>query len=302
MVNGGQSDSYSESMEREAEAEAAEEVSENGPLLAADSAPVIAAPSMWTRAADQGLQGEDPAGRRQRDHGGPRRGGWTDAASASVSVHVSESSDEDEDDEARALWRGGEGQEGGGGSPRWMRSVPVYRRDCHEEVYAGSHQYPGPRRLPAQVRQLPTPCGAPRAFYYRAAGRETSPRLRLLEHDDDGGGRAARYRHRPASLFCPLDEVSCSTMVNLIRQLSDLCRHATDVFAGVEAEGGARRCGGARAVRGRLDTLRERVARFEPKKVQILPLPDLMIHARKDNDSASIPVERKYYSILNMTQ
>ena len=21
--------------------------------------------------------------------------------------------------------------------------VPVYRRDCHEEVYAGSHQYPG---------------------------------------------------------------------------------------------------------------------------------------------------------------
>ena len=34
MVNGGgQSDSYSESMERDPEAEAAEEVSENGPLL-----------------------------------------------------------------------------------------------------------------------------------------------------------------------------------------------------------------------------------------------------------------------------
>ncbi|CAL8317028.1 unnamed protein product [Merluccius merluccius] len=77
-----------------------------------------------------------------------------------------------------------------------------------------------------------------------------------------------RYRYRPVSLFSSLDEVSCSTMVNLIRQLSDLCRHATDVFAGVEAEAGSalRR---ARAVRGRLDTLRERVARFEPKKVQI---------------------------------
>lgn len=32
-VNGGQSDSYSESMEREHEPETAEEVSENGPLL-----------------------------------------------------------------------------------------------------------------------------------------------------------------------------------------------------------------------------------------------------------------------------
>lgn len=32
-VNGGQSDSYSESMDREPEPEPAEEVSENGPLL-----------------------------------------------------------------------------------------------------------------------------------------------------------------------------------------------------------------------------------------------------------------------------
>ena len=23
-------------------------------------------------------------------------------------------------------------------------SVPIYRRDCHQEVYAGTHQYPGP--------------------------------------------------------------------------------------------------------------------------------------------------------------
>ena len=22
--------------------------------------------------------------------------------------------------------------------------VPIYRRDCHQEVYAGTHQYPGP--------------------------------------------------------------------------------------------------------------------------------------------------------------
>lgn len=27
--------------------------------------------------------------------------------------------------------------------PQVDEIVPVYRRDCHEEVYAGSHQYPG---------------------------------------------------------------------------------------------------------------------------------------------------------------
>ena len=27
--------------------------------------------------------------------------------------------------------------------PRQDEIVPIYRRDCHEEVYAGSHPYPG---------------------------------------------------------------------------------------------------------------------------------------------------------------
>eukprot|EP00081_Caenorhabditis_elegans_P006344 NP_001255847.1 Uncharacterized protein CELE_Y41E3.7 [Caenorhabditis elegans] len=27
--------------------------------------------------------------------------------------------------------------------PRQDEIIPVYRRDCHEEVYAGSHRYPG---------------------------------------------------------------------------------------------------------------------------------------------------------------
>ncbi|EPB71118.1 Emp24/gp25L/p24 family protein [Ancylostoma ceylanicum] len=79
-----------------------------------------------------------------------------------VSIHVSESDDEDEYDETN-----GEGIEGGapavpgnpavgdvesGGPQRRIRDpnkprqdeiIPVYRRDCHEEVYAGSHSYPG---------------------------------------------------------------------------------------------------------------------------------------------------------------
>ncbi|KAG7282047.1 hypothetical protein CRUP_023563 [Coryphaenoides rupestris] len=163
MVNGGQSDSYSESMEREAEA--AEEVSENGPLLAADTAPVIAAPSMWTRPQikdfkekiRQDADSVITVGRGEvvtvrvptheegsylfwefatdyYDIGFGVFFEWTDASSASVSVHVSESSDEDEDEEGGPVEAG---------KPQVDEIVPVYRRDCHEEVYAGSHQYPG---------------------------------------------------------------------------------------------------------------------------------------------------------------
>ncbi|XGW04146.1 hypothetical protein V3C99_015360 [Haemonchus contortus] len=89
---------------------------------------------------------------------------WTIADSNQVSIHVSESDDEEDYDEAAA-----EGVEAGasppapggnpavgdvesGGPQRRIRDpskpkqdeiIPVYRRDCHEEVYAGSHSYPG---------------------------------------------------------------------------------------------------------------------------------------------------------------
>uniref|UniRef100_A0A3B4A200 ACB domain-containing protein n=1 Tax=Periophthalmus magnuspinnatus TaxID=409849 RepID=A0A3B4A200_9GOBI len=127
-LNGGQSDSYSESMEREPEPELAEEVSENGPLV--DSPPIIAAPSMWTRPQikdfkekiRQDADSVITVGRGEvvtvrvptheegsylfwefatdyYDIGFGVFFEWTDAASASVSVHVSESSDEDDDEE-----------------------------------------------------------------------------------------------------------------------------------------------------------------------------------------------------------
>ncbi|KAM4633288.1 Golgi resident protein GCP60 isoform 2-T2 [Polymixia lowei] len=171
-VNGGQSDSYSETMEREPEPEPAEEVSENGPLLA-DSPPVIAAPSMWTRPQikdfkekiRQDADSVITVGRGEvvtvrvptheegsylfwefaTDHYDIGFGvffEWTDAASASVSVHVSESSDEDEDEEGDPP-NEEEKAKKEAGKPQVDEIVPVYRRDCHEEVYAGSHQYPG---------------------------------------------------------------------------------------------------------------------------------------------------------------
>ncbi|XP_033847114.1 Golgi resident protein GCP60 isoform X1 [Periophthalmus magnuspinnatus] len=171
-LNGGQSDSYSESMEREPEPELAEEVSENGPLVA-DSPPIIAAPSMWTRPQikdfkekiRQDADSVITVGRGEvvtvrvptheegsylfwefatdyYDIGFGVFFEWTDAASASVSVHVSESSDEDDDEEGEPA-NEEEKAKKDAGKPQVDEIVPVYRRDCHEEVYAGSHQYPG---------------------------------------------------------------------------------------------------------------------------------------------------------------
>ncbi|KAL6095983.1 acbd3 [Pungitius sinensis] len=171
-VNGGHSDSYSESMDREPEPEPAEEVSENGPLLA-DSPPVIAAPSMWTRPQikdfkekiRQDADSVITVGRGEvvtvrvptheegaylfwefatdyYDIGFGVFFEWTDAASAAVSVHVSESSDEDEEEEGEPPSEEEKAKKEAG-KPQVDEIVPVYRRDCHEEVYAGSHQYPG---------------------------------------------------------------------------------------------------------------------------------------------------------------
>ncbi|CAI5447472.1 unnamed protein product [Caenorhabditis angaria] len=92
---------------------------------------------------------------------------WSLADSNQVSVHISESDDEDDYDEQQAeeeaLGNGGGnlGANGGGAGdvesgaqiqrsrpqdpnkPKQDEIIPIYRRDCHEEVYAGSHRYPG---------------------------------------------------------------------------------------------------------------------------------------------------------------
>ncbi|XP_061842927.1 Golgi resident protein GCP60 isoform X2 [Nerophis lumbriciformis] len=168
---GGHSDPSMENTDRELDPEAAEEVSENGPLL--DSPPVIAAPSMWTRPQikdfkekiRQDADSVITVGRGEvvtvrvptheegsylfwefatdyYDIGFGVFFEWTDAASASVSVHVSESTDEDEEEEGEPPSEEEKAKKGAG-KPQVDEIVPVYRRDCHEEVYAGSHQYPG---------------------------------------------------------------------------------------------------------------------------------------------------------------
>ncbi|XP_076852550.1 Golgi resident protein GCP60 isoform X2 [Brachyhypopomus gauderio] len=151
----GQAESSTDSVERE------------------DSSPVIAAPSMWTRPQikdfkekiRQDVDSVITVGRGEvvtvrvptheegsylfwefatdyYDIGFGVFFEWTDTTNASVSVHVSESSDEDEDEEAEPQSEEEKAKKEAS-KPHVDEIVPVYRRDCHEEVYAGSHQYPG---------------------------------------------------------------------------------------------------------------------------------------------------------------
>ncbi|GBN47157.1 Golgi resident protein GCP60, partial [Araneus ventricosus] len=69
---------------------------------------------------------------------------WTRSPDSQVTVHISESEDEEDDDED--LDQGRNDIEKGvalSDKPPLSVVIPVYRRDCHEEVYAGSHNYPG---------------------------------------------------------------------------------------------------------------------------------------------------------------
>nr|CAB3219678.1 Golgi resident protein GCP60 [Phallusia mammillata] len=66
---------------------------------------------------------------------------WTNSTGENqVSVEVGESTDDETDEE------GGDLERGSGNEPNRPpidEVVPVYRRDCHLEVNAGSHRYPG---------------------------------------------------------------------------------------------------------------------------------------------------------------
>ncbi|XP_063538752.1 Golgi resident protein GCP60 isoform X1 [Cydia strobilella] len=81
---------------------------------------------------------------------------WSKSPTSEVTVHVSESDDEDDadddgyGDEEYTVTEGGIDPEMGPERralqhqrPPVSIVVPIFRRDCHTEVYAGSHTYPG---------------------------------------------------------------------------------------------------------------------------------------------------------------
>lgn len=69
---------------------------------------------------------------------------WTLSPSNNVTVHVSDSSDEDEGEDDESGKQDIEvGDKVTENKPPCDEIIPIFRRDCHEEVYAGSHLYPG---------------------------------------------------------------------------------------------------------------------------------------------------------------
>uniref|UniRef100_A0A8C3PT94 Golgi resident protein GCP60 n=1 Tax=Calidris pygmaea TaxID=425635 RepID=A0A8C3PT94_9CHAR len=165
----GQASAHADSPEKELDPEALEEALENGPK---DAVPVIAAPSMWTRPQikdfkekiRQDADSVITVGRGEvvtvrvptheegsylfwefatdnYDIGFGVYFEWTDSPNTAVSVHVSESSDDEDEEEENTSNE--EKAKKNANKPQLDEIVPVYRRDCHEEVYAGSHQYPG---------------------------------------------------------------------------------------------------------------------------------------------------------------
>lgn len=101
--------------------------------------------------------------------------------------------------------------------------------------------------------------------------RSVEPRRvsRLLARD---GWRPAeengRRRPRRPVLFSSLDDVACHTLTSIIHQLSDLSRHANDIFVGIEREAGEvfRR---SYRIQGRLRSLQSEIYTLDPKKVKI---------------------------------
>ncbi|XP_060068399.1 Golgi resident protein GCP60-like [Ylistrum balloti] len=69
---------------------------------------------------------------------------WSVAPNNTVSVHISESSDEEELEDEPVEEKGDiEKGPKRDDRPPTDEIIPVYRRDSHEEVYCGSHAYPG---------------------------------------------------------------------------------------------------------------------------------------------------------------
>lgn len=73
---------------------------------------------------------------------------------------------------------------------------------------------------------------------------------------------------RKPVLFTALDEVCSHTLINILHQLSDLSRNASDIFLGIEMEAGMvfqRSC----RIQVRLETLHNAVIKFDHKKIKI---------------------------------
>ncbi|XP_029984501.1 NHS-like protein 1 isoform X3 [Sphaeramia orbicularis] len=104
-------------------------------------------------------------------------------------------------------------------------------------------------------------------FHQRSIEPRRVSRLSAREGWKPGEETGPRKLRKPV-LFSSLDEVCCHTFTNIIHQLSDLSRHASDIFLGIEMEAGMvfrRSC----RIQGRLQSLQGEIRNLDPKKVKI---------------------------------
>lgn len=69
-------------------------------------------------------------------------------------------------------------------------------------------------------------------------------------------------------VFASLDAVNCHTLINILRQLSDLSRHASSMFAEIQTES-ALVISKASALQHRLDSLQDTVRHLNHKRTTI---------------------------------
>ncbi|KAL6486398.1 hypothetical protein MHYP_G00057900 [Metynnis hypsauchen] len=110
-------------------------------------------------------------------------------------------------------------------------------------------------------------------FHERTVEPRRVCRLKAVEGSrgsglEDGFTPPEPRRFRRAVLFASLDEVSCHTMSSVLRQLSDLSRHASDIFLGIEVQAGLVSERSSR-IQTRLERIQNSVRQLDHKKIQI---------------------------------
>lgn len=75
-------------------------------------------------------------------------------------------------------------------------------------------------------------------------------------------------RVRKPVLFSSLEEVCCHTFTSILHQLSDLSRHASDIFLGIETQAGLISHRTSR-IQARLERIQLTVHTLDPKSVKI---------------------------------
>ncbi|XP_022541835.2 NHS-like protein 1 isoform X2 [Astyanax mexicanus] len=110
-------------------------------------------------------------------------------------------------------------------------------------------------------------------FHQRSVEPRRVSRLKAVEGGrgcgaEDGLAPPEGRRFRRAVLFSSLEEVSCHTLGSVLRQLSDLSRHASEVFFSIEEEAGVLSERSSR-IQSRLERIQSIAQQLDHRKIKI---------------------------------